>query len=71
MAEDTEHQFWYNMRTGDVEQGSQSPSLDRVGPFPTHLEATHALEKLRANSAKWAEEDAADNRWRSSSQRRS
>jgi hypothetical protein len=37
-----------------------SPSADRVGPFATHVEAEHALEKLRENSAKWAEEDAAD-----------
>jgi hypothetical protein len=62
MAEDTEHQFWYNMRTGEVEQGFQSPSINRVGPFATHEEATHALEKLRENSAKWAEEDAEENR---------
>ena len=60
MAADTEHQFWYNMRTGDVEQGFQSASIDRVGPFATHLEATHALEKLRANSAQWSEDDARD-----------
>ncbi len=62
MADETEHQFWYNMRTGEVEQGFQSPSIDRAGPFATYLEATHALEKLRANSAKWAEEDAAEDR---------
>ncbi|HYI34356.1 MAG TPA: SPOR domain-containing protein [Glaciibacter sp.] len=62
MAEDTEHQFWYNMRTGEVQQGYVSPSLDRVGPFATREEAAHALEKLRENSAKWAAEDAADNR---------
>lgn len=62
MAEDTEHLFWYNMRTGEVEQGFQSPSIDRVGPFATRLEASHALEKLRANSAKWDEDDAREGR---------
>ncbi|MFT2816426.1 SPOR domain-containing protein [Leifsonia sp. A12D58] len=62
MAEDTDHLFWYNMRTGAVEQGFQSPSIDRVGPFQTRVEAEHALEKLRENSAKWAEEEAEDNR---------
>lgn len=60
MAEDIEHQFWYNMRTGEVEQGFQSPSANRVGPFATHEEAERALEILRANSAKWAEEDRAN-----------
>ncbi|PJJ55296.1 hypothetical protein [Compostimonas suwonensis] len=62
MAEDVENQYWYNMKTGEVEHGFQSPSVDRVGPFATAEEASHALEVLRANSAKWAEEDAADNR---------
>jgi hypothetical protein len=62
MAEDTEHQFWYNMRTGEVEQGLKSPSIDRAGPFATRDEAAHALEKLRANSARWAAEDAEENR---------
>lgn len=62
MAEDTEHQFWYNMKTGEVEQGFVSPSVNRVGPFATREAASHALEKLRENSAKWAAEDAADNR---------
>ncbi|MDJ0348285.1 SPOR domain-containing protein [Cryobacterium sp. PH29-G1] len=62
MAEDKEHAFWYNMHTGEVEQGLQSTSLDRVGPFATRDEAAHALEKLRANSAKWSEDDARDAR---------
>ncbi|TFD91758.1 SPOR domain-containing protein [Cryobacterium lactosi] len=62
MAEDADHQFWYNMRTGAVEKGMLSPSVDRVGPFPTFDEATHALDKLRANSAKWAEEDETEDR---------
>lgn len=60
MAEDVEHLYWYNIRTGEVEQGFQSPSIDRVGPFETRDEASRALEILRANSAKWAEEDAAN-----------
>lgn len=60
MAEDVEHMFWYNLRTGEVEHGFESPSVDRVGPFETRAEAEQALEILRANSAKWAEEEAAD-----------
>ena len=60
MAADVEHMFWYNLRTGEVEQGFVSQSVDRVGPFETHAEAERALEILRANSAKWAEEEAAE-----------
>ncbi|AGW41639.1 small-conductance mechanosensitive channel [Leifsonia xyli subsp. cynodontis DSM 46306] len=59
---DAEHKYWYNLKTGRVEQGLLSPAPDRAGPFDTHAEAERALEKLRENSAKWAEEDAADDR---------
>jgi hypothetical protein len=62
MSEDPSTQYWYNMKTGEVEKGYVSSVVDRVGPFETHEEAEHALEKLRANSAKWAEDDAADNK---------
>ncbi|RFA20781.1 SPOR domain-containing protein [Subtercola boreus] len=60
MSGDPSKQYWYNLTTGDVELGYVSPAPDRVGPFETRAEAEHALEKLRANSAKWAEEDAAN-----------
>ena len=62
IEQNAEHKFWYNMKTGQVEQGFVSPAPDRVGPFDTRAEAEHALEKLRENSAKWAEEDAAEGR---------
>jgi hypothetical protein len=62
MSEDASKQYWYNMKTGTVEQGYESSVVDRVGPFATRDEAAHALEKLRANSAKWAEEEAEEQR---------
>jgi len=60
MSRDVERQFWYNLNTGEVEEGYVSPAVERVGPFETRAEAEQALEILRANSAKWAEEDAAE-----------
>ncbi|MGA1836970.1 SPOR domain-containing protein [Herbiconiux sp. 11R-BC] len=60
MSEDPSKQYWYNIKTGAVEKGYESSVVDRVGPFETHEEAEHALETLRANSAKWAEDDAAE-----------
>ncbi|MHA7986635.1 SPOR domain-containing protein [Rathayibacter sp. CAU 1779] len=57
-----ESKYWYNVKTGAVEQGFQSPAPDRVGPFDTYAEAENALEKLRENSARWAEEDAEEDR---------
>lgn len=62
MATDPANQYWYNMKTGTVEKGFQSPSVDRAGPFETEAEASHALERLRENSRKWAEEEAAEDR---------
>ena len=58
MSEDLERRYWYNMRTGEVEHGLLSPSVDRVGPFDTAEEAARALETLRENSARWAAEEA-------------
>jgi len=53
--------FWYNLRTGKVEHGFESPSVDRVGPFETKELAEHALQTLRENSERWAAEEAAEN----------
>lgn len=52
--------FWYNSRTGQVEEGMLSPSVDRVGPFVTADEARHAPEKLADNARRWQEEDEAE-----------
>ncbi|GAB2819927.1 hypothetical protein GCM10027022_07670 [Alpinimonas psychrophila] len=61
MVSPGESKYWYNIRTGDVELGRESPSVDRVGPFDSKEQAEHALETLRANSDRWAAEDAAEN----------
>jgi hypothetical protein len=53
MSENPSEMYWYNMRTGEVEKGYVTPSVDRVGPFATESEAQHALEKLRENSERW------------------
>jgi hypothetical protein len=57
MAADTENTYWYNLRSGAVERGLQSPSVDRAGPFETEAEAAAAPERLRANSQRWADEE--------------
>lgn len=62
MSEDGE-KYWYNLSTGEVEFGMQSAAVDRVGPFDTSDEAAHAPEKLRERSRAWAEDDAADDSW--------
>ena len=57
MTADPSTQYWYNLKTGLVEHGYESSIVDRVGPFATHAEAEKALEVLRANSERWAEEE--------------
>ncbi|RWZ61459.1 SPOR domain-containing protein [Labedella populi] len=60
MSSDDDKKYWYNLRTGAVEHGFLSPSVDRAGPFDTEQEAAKAPEKLRENSRRWAEEEAAE-----------
>ncbi|HEU0257441.1 MAG TPA: SPOR domain-containing protein [Microbacteriaceae bacterium] len=57
---DERRQFWYNSRTGEVEEGVLSPSAYRVGPFATRDAATHAPDLLRENARRWREEDEAE-----------
>ena len=54
--------YWYNLVTGEVEQGFESPAIDRAGPFATREEAAKAPELLRERSRAWAEEEARDDR---------
>ena len=54
--------FWYNLVTGEVEQGFESPAIDRAGPIATREEAAKAPELLRERSRAWAEEEARDDR---------
>ncbi|GAA3209230.1 SPOR domain-containing protein [Microbacterium terregens] len=49
--------YWYNLTTGEVEQGYVSPSVDRAGPFDTAEEAARAPEIIRERSRTWAEEE--------------
>lgn len=53
-------EFWYNTRTGEVEEGRLSPSVDRAGPFETAEEAARAPEIIAERSRRWAAEEAAE-----------
>lgn len=60
MSEDSE-KYWYNLTTGEVERGFESPAIDRAGPFDTAEEAANAPELIKQRSAQWAADDALDN----------
>ncbi len=59
----SDEKFWYNLRTGAVEHGPESPAVDRAGPFDTAEEAAKAPEVIAARSRAWAEEEAREDAW--------
>lgn len=54
---DLRPEFWWNSRTGQVEEGKQSLSIERVGPFETREEAERATEIIAERAKKWVEEE--------------
>ncbi len=56
-----DEKYWYNLTTGAVERGFESPAIDRAGPFDSAEEAAKAPEILAARSRAWAEEDEREN----------
>lgn len=53
-------EYWYNVRTGQVEQGAQSSWKKLLGPYPSYAEATRAMERVKANNEAWDEEEASE-----------
>jgi hypothetical protein len=53
-------QWWYNLRTKQVEEGMLSPAVDRAGPFGSREEAERAPEIIAERSRRWAAEEAAE-----------
>ncbi|WP_116113812.1 methionine aminopeptidase [Austwickia chelonae] len=50
--------YWYNLRTGQVEQDpNTSRKADLMGPYGDAQSAARALEKARERTAAWDEED--------------
>lgn len=49
--------WYYNIRTGEVEEGRQSLASDLDGPFATREDAARAKEIIAERSRKWAEEE--------------
>lgn len=58
--DDTQETYWYNTRTGEVEDGPQSLSIDRLGPFETREEAARAPEIVEERARRIREEDELD-----------
>lgn len=56
--DDSGDTWWFNQRTGEVEEGPQSLAIDRLGPFASREEAERAEEIVAERARQWAEEDA-------------
>ncbi|MCK6209371.1 SPOR domain-containing protein [Georgenia sp. EYE_87] len=52
-------EFYYNLSTGEVEEGKVHGATNRMGPYPSAEEAAQALARAEARNEKWAEEDEA------------
>lgn len=52
-------QYYYNLRTGTVEEGRLSPGTDLMGPYATRQEAELALRTAARRNEKWEEDDEA------------
>jgi hypothetical protein len=52
--------YYYNTRTGEVEQGLVSDWSDRMGPYRTADEAANALATAQRRNTEW---DQADRDW--------
>ena len=53
-------EWWYNNKTGEVEEGAQSLGSDRNGPFTSREDAARAPQIAAERAREWAEEDARD-----------
>jgi hypothetical protein len=50
-------EFWFNTRTGAVEEGRVSDWSEVLGPYPTREAAAKALDSARTRSQAWDRED--------------
>ena len=52
-------QVYYNLSTGAVEEGRQSPGSELMGPYATRQEAERALKTAASRNEKWEQDDDA------------
>ena len=50
-------EWWYNHKTGEVEEGPQSLGSERDGPFASREDAARAPQIAQERAAEWNAED--------------
>ncbi|MBK0330096.1 SPOR domain-containing protein [Brachybacterium halotolerans subsp. kimchii] len=53
----SQSEFYYNMDTGEVEEGKQSSGSELMGPYPTREKAASALRTAAQRNEAWEGED--------------
>jgi hypothetical protein len=53
-------EWYYNHKTGEVEEGAQSLGSDRDGPYASREEAARAPEIAKERAREWAAEEASE-----------
>jgi hypothetical protein len=53
MSDDHSNEWYYNTKTGKVEQYQGAKSGDRLGPYNSPEEAARALEKVQERNESW------------------
>lgn len=48
-------EYWYNINSGQVEEGAKSSWKHLLGPYTTHGEAARALDRVQRNNQQWEE----------------
>ncbi|MDO5618435.1 SPOR domain-containing protein [Kocuria sp.] len=46
-------EFWYNLKTGEVEVGAQSDYSQLMGPYTSREDAQRALQTAAENTKRW------------------
>jgi len=52
-------EYWFNVRTHEVEEDRQSDWSQLIGPYATRAEAEKALEKVQQRNDAWDTDDDA------------
>jgi hypothetical protein len=50
-------EYWFNVRTHEVEEDRQSDWSQLIGPYPTRAEAEQALAKVRQRNDAWDDDE--------------
>ncbi|MFN8169654.1 MAG: SPOR domain-containing protein [Candidatus Nanopelagicales bacterium] len=50
-------EWWFNLRTQQVEEGQGDPNSERLGPYASREEAQGVLERMRTRNAEFDAED--------------